>query len=68
VSSSRRTPRGRRSDTKEWLLAVRIPESLDARLDAFCESLRVEVPWVRMTRSDAVRWLLKAQLETLRDA
>ncbi len=61
----RRTPRARRArlEAKERLLAIRIPESLDARLDAFCEAMRVEVPWVRMTRSDAVRWLLTVQLQ-----
>jgi hypothetical protein len=55
---SRATPH----EPKERLLAIRIPESLHGRLDAFCETMRLEVPWVRMTRSDAVRWLLAVQL------
>jgi hypothetical protein len=65
VRQKRRTPRARRShfEPKERLLAIRIPESLYSRLDAFCETMRVEVPWVRMTRSDAVRWLLTVQLQ-----
>jgi hypothetical protein len=65
VSPKRRAHRARRSqlEAKERLLAIRIPESLYERLDAFCETMRVEVPWVRMTRSDAVRWLLTVQLK-----
>ena len=58
-----RRARPARSEAKERLLAIRIPESLQGRLDAFCEAMRIEVPWVRMTRSDAVRWLLTVQLE-----
>ncbi len=62
----RRTQRARRPSSlelKERLLAIRIPDSLYARLDTFCETMRIEVPWVRMTRSDAVRWLLTVQLQ-----
>jgi hypothetical protein len=64
-NSKRRTQRVRRAhlEPKERLLAIRLPESLYGRLDAFCETMRIEVPWVRMTRSDAVRWLLTVQLE-----
>jgi len=65
VSPKRRAQRARRTraEVKERLLAIRIPESLNERLDAFCAAMRVEVPWVRMTRSDAVRWLITAQLQ-----
>jgi hypothetical protein len=49
---------------KERLLAIRLPESLHARIDEFCETMKLEVPWVRMTRSDAVRWLLTVELES----
>ena len=65
MSPKRRTHRARRShlEAKERLLAIRIPESLYERLDVFCETMRIEVPWVRMTRSDAVRWLLTVQLK-----
>ncbi|MEZ0230531.1 MAG: hypothetical protein ACAI25_18055 [Planctomycetota bacterium] len=61
----RKTQRVRRAhlEPKERLLAIRIPESLFGRLDVFCEAMRIEVPWVRMTRSDAVRWLLTVQLQ-----
>lgn len=61
----KRTQRARRPslELKERLLAIRIPDSLYARLDTFCETMRIEVPWVRMTRSDAVRWLLTVQLQ-----
>jgi hypothetical protein len=68
VTPERRTPRPRSHQAKERLLAIRIPETLFGRLDAFCEAMRVEVPWVRMTRSDAVRWLLTVQLENDRAA
>ncbi len=65
MRARRRTPRARRPhiEAKERLLAIRIPESLYERLDAFCDTMRIEVPWVRMTRSDAVRWLLTVQLQ-----
>lgn len=65
MSPKRRARRARRAhlEAKERLLAIRIPESLHERLDAFCETMRLEVPWVRMTRSDAVRWLLTTQLQ-----
>ena len=61
----RRTHRVRATaiELKERLLAIRLPASLYARLDEFCETMRIEVPWVRMTRSDAVRWLLTVQLQ-----
>jgi hypothetical protein len=61
----RKTQRVRRAhlEPKERLLAIRLPETLFGRLDAFCETMRIEVPWVRMTRSDAVRWLLTVQLQ-----
>ena len=64
MKPKRKTESARRSqfEPKERLLAIRIPESLYGRLDAFCEAMRLEVPWVRMTRSDAVRWLLTVQL------
>jgi hypothetical protein len=64
VRPKRKTEAERRTqfEPKERLLAIRIPESLHGRLDAFCETMRLEVPWVRMTRSDAVRWLLTVQL------
>jgi hypothetical protein len=64
VKPKRKTESTRRGhfEPKERLLAIRIPESLYGRLDAFCETMRLEVPWVRMTRSDAVRWLLTVQL------
>jgi hypothetical protein len=64
VKPNRRMSRPRTNvEPKERLLAIRIPDSLYGRLDAFCETMRIEVPWVRMTRSDAVRWLLTVQLE-----
>ena len=65
MTPKRRTRRARRPTLtpKERLLAIRISEGLADRLDAFCESMRIEVPWVRMSRSDAVRWLLTVQLQ-----
>ncbi len=55
--------RGPRSESKEKLLAVRIPESLMHALNAHADSLRDETPWVEMSRSDVVRWLLARALE-----
>jgi hypothetical protein len=53
-----------RLETKERLLAVRVPERLLAALDEHLASMRAEVPWVSMTRSDAVRWLLDVALRS----
>ena len=57
----KRRPSGH--EPKDRLLAIRLPASLERTLDEFCERMRLEIPWVRMTRSDAVRWLLAAQLK-----
>jgi hypothetical protein len=58
-------PRKRRAraGSKERLLAVRIPESLMIALNAHADALRGETPWVEMSRSDVVRWLLTRALE-----
>ena len=61
--SPRYEPESPRDSRKERLLAIRLPESLHARIDEFCEMMKLEVPWVRMTRSDAVRWLLTVELK-----
>ena len=55
--------RTKRADSKEKLLAVRIPETLMNALNAHAEALRGETPWVEMSRSDVVRWLLSRALE-----
>ncbi len=52
-----------RLETKEKLLAVRVPERLIDALDGHLAEMRAEVPWVSMTRSDAVRWLLELALK-----
>ncbi len=52
-----------RAESKEKLLAVRIPESLMRALNAHADALRGETPWVEMSRSDVVRWLLTRALE-----
>lgn len=59
------TPRKRTrgAESKEKLLAVRIPESLMNALNAHADALREETPWVEMSRSDVVRWLLSRALE-----
>ena len=56
-------PARRERESKEKLLAVRIPESLMAALDKHATALRAEAPWVEMSRSDVVRWLLTRALE-----
>lgn len=55
--------RGSKAEAKEKLLAVRIPESLMKALNDHAEMLRGETPWVEMSRSDVVRWLLTRALE-----
>jgi hypothetical protein len=56
------TPRPR-PEAKSRLLAVRLPASLIAAIDVQVEAMRMESPWVSLTRSDAVRWLLQIALE-----
>lgn len=60
MATKKRVPR---AESKEKLLAVRIPESLMGALNAHAEALRGETPWVEMSRSDVVRWLLSRALE-----
>ena len=48
---------------KGTLLAVRMPASLMVAIDQQVDLMRAEAPWVSMTRSDAVRWLLGLALE-----
>jgi hypothetical protein len=55
--------RSSRTESKERLLAVRIPERLLLALNAHADALRRETPWVEMSRSDVVRWLLSRALE-----
>jgi hypothetical protein len=50
-------------DTKGKLLAVRVPDSLLVEIDSLLGALHAEAPWVQMTRSDAVRWLLTVALK-----
>jgi Arc/MetJ-type ribon-helix-helix transcriptional regulator len=54
-------------EVKERLLAVRIPQSLLDELDQQLERMNKEAPWVQMTRSDAVRWLLTLALRQLKE-
>ena len=57
----------RAREVKERLLAVRIPQSLLDELDHQLERMNKEAPWVQMTRSDAVRWLLTLALRQLKE-
>jgi hypothetical protein len=63
LSKERRGTSSRNSEVKGTLLAVRMPTSLMAALDQQLVAMRTETPWVSMTRSDAVRWLLGLALE-----
>lgn len=54
-------------EVKERLLAVRIPQSLLDELDLQLDRMNKEAPWVQMTRSDAVRWLLTLALRSLKE-
>jgi hypothetical protein len=53
-------------EPKERLLAIRIPQSLLESIDEHVELMRVEIPWVHMTRSDVVRWMLTASIDRYR--
>lgn len=57
---------GKVHEAKERLLAVRLPQSLLDSIDEQVATMRNEVPWVQMTRSDVVRWILAAGLERCR--
>ncbi len=48
----------REVDSKDRLLAIRIPASLLSQIDTYVDRMRTNVPWASTTRSDAVRWLL----------
>ncbi len=54
------------AETKGKLLAVRVPDSLLDEIDKLLEVMHAEAPWVQMTRSDAVRWLLSVALKAER--
>jgi hypothetical protein len=58
-----RRPSGRQAEIKDTLLAVRMPMTLMQQIDQQVDAMRSEAPWVTMTRSDAVRWLLGIALE-----
>jgi hypothetical protein len=47
------------------LLAIRITEDLGHEVEAFTQGLREKYPWVSLTVSDAVRWLLEDGLKKL---
>jgi hypothetical protein len=46
------------------LLAVRIPRDLMSAIDDQVAAMRADAPWVQLTRSDAVRWLLNLALRS----
>jgi hypothetical protein len=54
-------------EAKERLLAIRIPQRLLESIDGHVDLMRVEIPWVHMTRSDVVRWMLAASIERYRN-
>ncbi len=45
------------------VLAIRLSPELLARVDELYESIRDDVPWINMTRSDLVRWVLTVELQ-----
>ena len=63
MAKSKKTSSSR--EVKERLLAVRIPQTLLDQLDDQLEKMKQGAPWVEMTRSDAVRWLLTLALRSL---
>ena len=54
-----------KSANPQTLTAFRFPPELLARIDAYAERLRAEVPWSNATRADATRALLTYALERL---
>lgn len=44
-------------------VAVRLPESVIERIDAYVEKRRASLPGVQLTRADAIRFLLLRALE-----
>ncbi len=57
--------RERERPTKGRLIAVKLPENLVSALDDLLVEVSAETPWVPVTRSDVLRWLLDIAL--LRD-
>ncbi len=54
-----------KSANPQTLTAFRLPPELLARIDAYAERLRAEVPWSNATRADAARALLTYALDRL---
>ena len=52
-----------RSEPKEKVLTVRLPESVMLALEAQAQALAGQMPGVETSRSDVVRWLLVRALE-----
>ncbi|MEP1199904.1 hypothetical protein [Tateyamaria sp.] len=59
---TRKRGRPRKSDVMDTL-AVRLPDELVARIDAYVDKLRSQFPGLTITRADAVRQLLISGLE-----
>jgi hypothetical protein len=66
VAKKRRSkPRRRSKSSLEQIFTVRVPASFEAELDGFVTALQAQVPWVRLTRADALRWLLEEGLKQI---
>lgn len=45
------------------LIKIRVPRSLLDSLEEYLENLRTQPPFIRMSRAEAVRWLIALGLE-----
>jgi hypothetical protein len=64
VATKRRPPRSTQGNDSQ--LVVRLPGNLVARVDAFAERMRAELPGTRFARAEAVRVLLTRALDQLK--
>ncbi len=57
----------RKSSALEQIFTVRVPTSFESELDGFLSTMQAQVPWVRLTRADALRWLLEEGIKRIDD-
>jgi hypothetical protein len=65
VATRKRKSTSRAAPGNDSQLVVRLPGGLVARVDAFAERMRLELPGTRFARAEAVRVLLTRALDQL---
>jgi hypothetical protein len=65
VATRKRKSASRAAAGNDSQLVVRLPGGLVARVDAFAERMRLELPGMRFARAEAVRVLLTRALDQL---